>query len=216
MPDIDVDFCIRGRDQVIRYVKEKYGADKVAQIATFGRSRRRRRSRMSAVPWAYPSPKPIRSRSLSRTEAGLRLFSRRIAQNGAAARLTGENRRARQNAHRSCDAARRSDAAFFDARRRRGAVESAAGRIPPLYVDKEGGIVTQFDMSVRRENRPDQIRFLGLKTLTLLHDCVKLIEKSKAVKLDLNNLPLDDKSTYKTLVRGQHHGRVPVGEHGHP
>ncbi|HEX2386136.1 MAG TPA: DNA polymerase III subunit alpha, partial [Candidatus Binatia bacterium] len=203
MPDIDVDFCIRGRDQVIRYVKEKYGADKVAQIATFGTLKAKAAikdvgralglsfAEADSIAKLIPAPKQgfdyslaeslkmePRLASLVKTDARVKTLI------DHAMRLEGLTR------HSSTHAA--------------GVVLSNLPLVEylPLYVDKEGGIVTQFDMSCVEKIGLIKFDFLGLKTLTLLHDCVKLIEKSKAVKLDLNNLPLDDKSTYKTLCAG--------------
>ncbi|HYT55999.1 MAG TPA: DNA polymerase III subunit alpha, partial [Verrucomicrobiae bacterium] len=72
----------------------------------------------------------------------------------------------------------------------------------PLFVDKEGGIVTQFDMSCVEKIGLVKFDFLGLKTLTLIHDCLKLIDATLGEKIDVNRLPLDDKKTYKTLCNG--------------
>jgi DNA polymerase-3 subunit alpha len=72
----------------------------------------------------------------------------------------------------------------------------------PLFVDKEGGIVTQFDMGSVEKIGLVKFDFLGLKTLTFIHDCVKLIETTRDVKLDLEHLPLDDKKTYRLLCNG--------------
>ncbi|MGH7809507.1 MAG: DNA polymerase III subunit alpha, partial [Candidatus Binatia bacterium] len=72
----------------------------------------------------------------------------------------------------------------------------------PLFVDKEGGIVTQYEMSWVEKIGLVKFDFLGLKTLTLLHDCLKLIEVTSGDKIDLNRLPLDDKKTYRTLCNG--------------
>jgi DNA polymerase-3 subunit alpha len=203
MPDIDVDFCIRGRDQVIRYVKEKYGADKVAQIATFGTLKAKAAikdvgralglsfAEADAIAKLIPAPKQgfdyslaeslkmePRLASLVKTDARVKTLI------DHAMRLEGLTR------HSSTHAA--------------GVVLSNLPLVEylPLYVDKEGGIVTQFDMSCVEKIGLIKFDFLGLKTLTLLHDCVKLIEKSKGVSVDLNNLPLDDKGTYKTLCSG--------------
>jgi DNA polymerase-3 subunit alpha len=72
----------------------------------------------------------------------------------------------------------------------------------PLFVDKEGGIVTQFDMGSVEKIGLVKFDFLGLKTLTLIHDCLKLIEDSQGLKIDLQHLTLDDKKTYRLLCNG--------------
>jgi DNA polymerase-3 subunit alpha len=72
----------------------------------------------------------------------------------------------------------------------------------PLFVDKEGGIVTQFDMGSVEKIGLVKFDFLGLKTLTLIHDCLKLIETSRGVKIDIGDLPLDDKTVFRLLCAG--------------
>ncbi|HEX9445089.1 MAG TPA: DNA polymerase III subunit alpha, partial [Candidatus Binatia bacterium] len=203
MPDIDVDFCIRGRDQVIRYVKEKYGADKVAQIATFGTLKAKAAikdvgralgfsfAETDAIAKLIPAPKQGFDHSLSESIkmeprlAGLIKTDPRVKNLiDHALRLEGLTR------HSSTHAS--------------GVVLSNLPLVEylPLYVDKEGGIVTQFDMSSVEKIGLIKFDFLGLKTLTLLHDCLELILKTRQVTLDLNNLPLDDKKTYKLLCSG--------------
>jgi len=72
----------------------------------------------------------------------------------------------------------------------------------PLFVDKEGGIVTQFDMGSVEKIGLVKFDFLGLKTLTLIHDCLKLIDESQGVKVDVPHLALNDKKTYRLLCDG--------------
>jgi DNA polymerase-3 subunit alpha len=203
MPDIDVDFCIRGRDQVIRYVKEKYGADKVAQIATFGTLKAKAAikdvgralgfsfAEADAIAKLIPAPKQGFDYSLAESIkmeprlAGLMKSDPRVKELiDHAMRLEGLTR------HSSTHAA--------------GVVLSNLPLVEylPLYLDKEGGIVTQFDMSSVEKIGLIKFDFLGLKTLTLLADCLRLIQKSRDVTIDLNNLPLDDKKTYKLLCSG--------------
>src|SRR5262249_61093254 len=66
----------------------------------------------------------------------------------------------------------------------------------PLLVDKEGGIVNQFDMGSVEKIGLVKFDFLGLKTLTLIYDCLKLIETTREVNVYLEHLPLDDEQTY--------------------
>ena len=203
MPDIDVDFCIRGRDQVIRYVKEKYGADKVAQIATFGTLKAKAAikdvgralgfsfAETDAIAKLIPAPKQGFDYSLAQAlkmEPRLQSLvqSDTRVQNliNHALRLEGLTR------HASTHAA--------------GVVLSNLPLVDylPLFVDKEGGIVTQFDMSSVEKIGLIKFDFLGLKTLTLITDCIKLIQASRGVSVDLESLPLDDKTTYRVLCSG--------------
>ena len=203
MPDIDVDFCIRGRAQVIQYVKDKYGADRVAQIATFGTLKAKAAikdvgralglsfAETDAIAKLIPAPKQGFDYPLTesmkmepRLPELMKSDSRVKTLIEHALRLEGLVR------HASTHAA--------------GVVLSNLPLVDhlPLFVDKEGGIVTQFDMSCVEKIGLVKFDFLGLKTLTLIHDCLKLIETTKGVKIDLQRLPLDDKKTYRLLCNG--------------
>ncbi len=203
MPDIDVDFCIRGRSKVIQYVKDKYGSDKVAQIATFGTLKAKAAIRdvgralgfsfaeTDAIAKLIPAPKQGFDYPLSeaiRMEPrlqGLVKSDPRIKNLiDHALRLEGLTR------HASTHAA--------------GVVLSKLPLVDylPLFVDKEGGIVTQFGMESVEKIGLIKFDFLGLKTLTLLHDCLKLIKAGREVEIDLNRLPLDDKKSYQLLCSG--------------
>jgi DNA polymerase III subunit alpha len=203
MPDIDVDFCIRGRAQVIHYVKEKYGADRVAQIATFGTLKAKAAikdvgralgfsfAEADAIAKLIPAPKQGFDHSLTeamkmepRLPEMIKSDPRVKTLMDHALRLEGLVR------HASTHAA--------------GVVLSNLPLVDhlPLFVDKEGGIVTQYEMSWVEKIGLVKFDFLGLKTLTLIHDCLKLIEIGHGIKVDLDHLPLDDKKTYRTLCQG--------------
>ena len=203
MPDIDVDFCIRGRAQVIQYVKDKYGADRVAQIATFGTLKAKAAikdvgralgfSFAEADSIAKLIPAPKQGFDYPLTEA-MKMEPRlgELMKNDVrvktlmdhALRLEGLVR------HASTHAA--------------GVVLSNLPLVEhcPLFVDKDGGIVTQYEMTWVEKIGLVKFDFLGLKTLTLIHDCLTLIEAARGVKVDIDRLPLDDKKTYKTLCQG--------------
>jgi DNA polymerase-3 subunit alpha len=203
MPDIDVDFCIRGRAQVIQYVKDKYGADRVAQIATFGtlKAKAAIRDVGRALGFSFAEtdmiakliPAPKQGFDYPLTES-MKMEPRlpELMKNDPrvktlidhALRLEGLVR------HASTHAA--------------GVVLSNLPLVDhlPLFVDKEGGIVTQFDMSCVEKIGLVKFDFLGLKTLTLIHDCLKLIDVTRGEKIDLNRLALDDRKTYQTLCNG--------------
>ncbi|MCH8301746.1 MAG: DNA polymerase III subunit alpha, partial [Proteobacteria bacterium] len=203
MPDIDVDFCIHGRDQVIRYVKEKYGPDKVAQIATFGTLKAKAAVRdvgralgfsfaeTDAIAKLIPAPKQGFDYALAdaikmepRLQGLMKSDPRVQKLIDHALRLEGLTR------HASTHAA--------------GVVLSNLPLVEylPLYLDKEGGIVTQFDMGSVEKIGLIKFDFLGLKTLTLIHNCLKLIQASRGIEIDVNNLRLDDKKSYRLLCSG--------------
>ena len=203
MPDIDVDFCIRGRAQVIQYVKDKYGADRVAQIATFGTLKAKAAikdvgralgfsfAEADAIAKLIPAPKqgfdyPLQEsiKMEPRLQELIKGDQRVQTLIGHALRLEGLVR------HASTHAA--------------GVVLSNLPLVDhlPLFVDKEGGIVTQFDMGSVEKIGLVKFDFLGLKTLTLIHDCLKLIDESQGVKVDIPHLALNDKKTYRLLCDG--------------
>jgi DNA polymerase III subunit alpha len=203
MPDIDVDFCIRGRAQVIQYVKDKYGADRVAQIATFGTLKAKAAikdvgralgfsfAEADAIAKLIPAPKQGFDHPLTeamkmepRLPELMKSDPRVKTLMDHALRLEGLVR------HASTHAA--------------GVVLSNLPLVDhlPLFVDKEGGIVTQYEMSWVEKIGLVKFDFLGLKTLTLIHDCLKLIEATRGETVDIDHLPLDDKKTYRTLCQG--------------
>ncbi|MGH7827550.1 MAG: DNA polymerase III subunit alpha [Candidatus Binatia bacterium] len=203
MPDIDVDFCIRGRAKVIQYVKDKYGSDRVAQIATFGTLKAKAAikdvgralglsfAETDSIAKLIPAPKQGFDYPLTesikmepRLSELIKSDSRIKTLFDHALRLEGLTR------HASTHAA--------------GVVLSNLPLVDhlPLFVDKEGGVVTQFDMGSVEKIGLVKFDFLGLKTLTLIYDCLKLIEITREVRVDLQRLPLDDKKTYRLLCNG--------------
>jgi DNA polymerase III subunit alpha len=203
MPDIDVDFCIRGRAQVIQYVKDKYGADRVAQIATFGTLK------------AKAAIKDV-GRALGFSFAETDMIAKLIPapKQGFDYPLT-ESMKMEPRLPELMKSDPRVKTLIEHALRLEGLVRHASthaagvvlSNLPlvdhlPLFVDKEGGIVTQFDMNCVEKIGLVKFDFLGLKTLTLIHDCLKLIDVTRGEKIDLNRLSLDDKKTYQTLCNG--------------
>lgn len=202
MPDIDMDFCIRGRDEVIRYVTEKYGADRVAQIITFGKMQAkaviRDVGRALHIPYAdvdriaklVPSVLNITLEQAIKMEkrlADLEHGSSKERQLLKISRaLEGLNR------HASIHAA--------------GVVVAnhPLVRHLPLALGQNGEVVTQYDMTFVEKLGLIKFDFLGLKTLTVIDNAVKIINRDRAPdnRLDINALPLDDLKTYEILVAG--------------
>ena len=201
MPDIDVDFCINGREQVIKYVVEKYGSDRVAQIATFGTLKAKaaikdvgRALGMSyaetdRVAQLVPAPRQGFDYPLSeaiKMEPKLAEYAAGEGQQliDLALKLEGLTR------HSSTHAA--------------GVVigDRPLDELLPMMVDKDGNDVTQYSMTYVEKVGLVKFDFLGLKTLTVLHTAIRIIEESRGVKLDLNTLPLEDQKTYTLLAGG--------------
>ena len=205
MPDIDVDFCAEHRDEIIRYVTEKYGADKVAQIGTFGTMSSKAVikdvGRVLGLPYSevdrlskmIPS---FRGKVFSIEEAvnKVKEIKDRLSENKQLAEVV-ELAKSLENMvrHSSTHAA--------------GIVisnEPIADYIP-LYKGSKDEIVTQFDMSSIEKLGYVKFDFLGLKTLTIIDKAVKYIrenqEKSEEV-FNLDKIPLDDPKVYTLLSEG--------------
>ena len=222
MPDIDIDFSIRGRDRVIRYVQGKYGKDSVAQIITFGKMKPRAATRDAArvlgLDYATGDrlakliPEPIMGRSPS--------FDDCLA-SGTELRNAYESD---QQAQQIVDVARGLEDIV-----RNNSIHAAAvviadrplTEIVPLQLaedrggadtngDAENGgrpdrvykTVTQYSMGPIEEIGLLKMDFLGLRTLDVLESAVEIIERSGGERIDLANLPLDDPKTYDMLARG--------------
>ncbi|MGH7037472.1 MAG: DNA polymerase III subunit alpha, partial [Stellaceae bacterium] len=202
MPDFDIDFCQDRRDEVIRYVQDKYGPDRVAQIITFGKLQARAVLRdvgrvlglsygqvdrlCKLVPNNPAHPVSLaqaiaREPLLQEQRDGDEVIGRLIA---IALKLEGLNR------HASTHAA--------------GIVigDRPLAELVPLSRDPRSGMaVTQFNMKWVEPAGLVKFDFLGLKTLTVLARCVDLLA-ARGVALDLSNLPLDDPLTFELLSRG--------------
>jgi DNA polymerase III subunit alpha len=203
MPDFDIDFCETRREEVIRYVQQKYGRDQVAQIITFGRLKARavlkdtgRVLQMSygqvdrlaklipnlpADPWTLDRALNGVSELASeyRSDAQIkRLFD-------LAMKLEGLPR------HSSTHAA--------------GVVigDRPLSQLVPLYRDPRSDMpVTQFDMKYAEAAGLVKFDFLGLKTLSVLRKACDLIEAREGVRPDLDTLEWDDEGVYKLLQKG--------------
>jgi len=204
MPDIDVDFCFERRDEVLDYVRKKYGDDHVAQIITFGTIKGKQAirdvGRVLGLSFAetdkivklYPAPKQGRDFPLADAlEMEPRLKAERKLHPDLfnyAFKLEGLLRHASRHAAGVVI----SDQPLTD--------------LVPLYVDKERDeaalAITQYSMKGVEEIGLIKFDFLALKNLTLIADTLALIKAGGKAPPDLNRLRLDDADTYKMLSRG--------------
>jgi DNA polymerase-3 subunit alpha len=204
MPDIDVDFCFERRDEVLTYVRKKYGDDRVAQIITFGTIKGKQAIRdvgrvlglsfgeTDQIVKLYPAPKQGRDFPLKDAlEMEPRLKEAQAKYPDLfnyAFKLEGLLRHASRHAAGVVIA----DVPLAD--------------IVPLYVDKERNedsvSITQYSMKGVEEIGLIKFDFLALKNLTLIRDTLDLIKASGATPPDLNQLRLDDVDSYRLLTRG--------------
>ncbi|NPU83054.1 MAG: DNA polymerase III subunit alpha [Syntrophaceae bacterium] len=206
MPDIDIDFCQEGRDEIIRYVTDKYGHDRVAQIITFGQMKAKAVIRdvgralnipygeVDAIAKLVPNvlnitlDKAIQDEARLQDEAKKSEKVRKLLQLSRS--LEGLNR------HASTHAA--------------GVVISDVPLVErvPLYRSPKGddSVVTQYAMKDLQDIGLTKFDFLGLKTLTVIQNCLHFMEEGRGIHLNIEDLPLDDPKTYELLGRGDTDG----------
>ncbi len=202
MPDFDIDFCQERRDEVIRYVQEKYGRDRVAQIITFGtlqaRAALRDVGRVLQMPYGqvdricklvpYNPANPV---SLGEAIEGEPLLQKMRAEDPTVGRLM--------------DIAQKLEGLYRHASTHAAGVvigDRPLDEIVALYRDPRSDMpVTQFSMKFVEQAGLVKFDFLGLKTLTVLALAQSLVRR-RVPDFDIGSIPLDDRPTYDMLTRG--------------
>ncbi len=204
MPDIDIDFCEARRGEVIDYVTERYGRDNVAQIITFGtmkaRAVTRDVGRVLDVP--YADVDRIAKMIPATLDATIDKALEEVPQLRDAAE-------ADPRIGHLLDVAKRLEGVSRHASTHAAGVVIAPKPLTeflPLYRGSRGEITTQYPMKDIEDIGLLKMDFLGLRTLTLLDNCVKLIEKQLGEKIELDRLPLADTKTYQLFADGQTFG----------
>jgi len=204
MPDIDIDFCYERRPEVIEYVTNKYGKENVAQIITFGtmqaRAAIRDVGRVMGVPYAdvdkiaklIPPDPNINLVEALKIEPQL---SQLCAQDETARKII-ETAKVLEglSRHASTHAA--------------GVVisDKPLTEYVPLFKTSDGQITTGFSMDGIAKIGLLKMDFLGLRTLTVISEAVKLIKKTRGIEIDINKIPFEDKETYALLGRANSFG----------
>jgi DNA polymerase III subunit alpha len=226
MPDIDIDFSVRGRERVIRYVAEKYGRESVAQIITFGKMAPRAATRDAArvLGFDYGTgdrlakqiPEPILGRNPSFEEC---------LKEGQELRKTYDSE---PDAKRILDVAQGLEGII-----RNNSIHAAAvviadrplQEIVPLQLaedrsapaasgngngngngsgkaERQYKIVTQYSMGPIEEIGLLKMDFLGLRNLDVIEDAAEIIRRSRGIEVDMSAIPMDDAKTFEMLTRG--------------
>ena len=203
MPDIDIDFCIHGRADVIRHVTELYGRDSVCQIITFGTmaSKAAVKDVGRAMDMPYPEvekiakmlPPPVRGRNVSIAQALEQVpeLKKEVETNPKIAELIEVAQRLEGCArHSSVHAA--------------GVVISPKplDELVPIAVSSKSEITTQYEMFDLEKTGMVKMDFLGLTTLTIIAECLKSIKENLGVEIDWNDVSLEDKRTYQLFADG--------------
>jgi DNA polymerase-3 subunit alpha len=211
MPDIDIDFDERGRADVIRYVTQKWGSDKVAQIITYGTIKAKAAikdsTRVLGFPYALGDritkafPPAVMGKDIPL--AGI--FDEDYPRYGEAGDLRNlYNTEA--EVKQIIDTAKGIEGLIRQAGVHAAGVimsaEPLTDHIPVWTRHTDGAVITQFDYPTCEGLGLLKMDFLGLRNLTIMADAVKAIEANRGVTIDLLSLPLDDKPTYELLTRG--------------
>ncbi|MCM8783741.1 MAG: DNA polymerase III subunit alpha [Candidatus Omnitrophica bacterium] len=204
MPDMDIDFCYERRQEVIDYVVRKYGKECVAQIVTFGtmmaRAVVRDVGRALNMPYGevdkiaklIPHDPNINLQQALKIEPQLHYLYKNDSQVhkliDIALSLEGLTR------HISTHAA--------------GVViaEKPLTEYIPLCKMGDGQIITGYSMDALEKMGLLKIDFLGLRTLTVINETIKIIQRARNISLDINNIPMDDKKTFRVLQKGETSG----------
>ena len=216
MPDIDIDFSVRGRERVMRYVADKYGRESVAQIVTFGKMFPRQATRDAARVLGFDYgigdrlakliPDPIMGRSPSFEEClkgGQPL--RKACDEEAQARQIVEVAQGLEGIVRN-SSIHAAAVVIAD----RPLTDIVPLQLADAGVDENGErqfrTVTQFSMDPIGEIGILKMDFLGLRNLDVIEDALDIIERSTGERPDMTTLPLDDLRTYEMLARGDSTG----------
>lgn len=197
MPDIDTDFCIEKRGQVIDYVVKKYGEDKVCQIITFNTLAARNAFKSVARVFGIEYAKSNKTASL-------------IDDTIDGSMIEGSELKNLYDT--DAEIKRVIDTAKCVEGLKCGFGMHAAGviisykpldQIVPVQPSKEGIIITQYHREILEKLKLLKMDFLGLRNLTMIHKTCKLVKQCQGIDVDINHIPLDDKPTYDMLCRGE-------------
>lgn len=196
MPDLDIDFSDTGREEVINYVREKYGRENVADIITYGTIMAKTALKDVGRVLGFPASDMNKLTKLIENTT----LEESITNNPEIKKIYNSDKKYKQ----LFDIAKK-----IEGLKRHTGVH-AAGKViteKPVYkyvplAQREGVVTTQYDGETLTELGLLKIDFLGLRTLSVIHNTIKLIKK-KEKNFDIDNIPLDDPKTYELLCEGK-------------
>jgi DNA polymerase-3 subunit alpha len=205
MPDIDTDFCIQRRDEVIDYVTEKYGKARVAQIITFNRMTSKAVLKDVARVLDIPYAESDRMAKMIPVARGKPAKLKVMISDDTPAPEFKEKYDKDPQTQKWLDMAMR-----IEGMNKTFGVHAAGvviskdplDEIVPLQRNNDGQVITQYYMEDVEALGLLKMDFLGLKNLTMIQKAVELVEADKGETIDLDNLPMDDPATFKLLERG--------------
>jgi len=204
MPDIDIDFCFERRQEVIDYVVRKYGADRVAQIVTFGtlaaRGVIRDVGRVMDLPYAFVD-------SISKmipTELNITL-EKALTMNGELKALYEKDPQVKE----LIDMSKRLEGLPRHSSMHAAGVvicQKSVDEYVPLSLGSDGSVTTQFVMTTLEELGLLKMDFLGLRTLTVIQNAVQLVEKNTGKVIDMEHIDYNDKAVLDSIGTGKTDG----------
>jgi DNA polymerase-3 subunit alpha len=216
MPDIDIDFDDEGRGKVMQYVIEKYGANQVAQIITYGtmaaKSSIRDTARVLDLPLNEADHIAKLIPNMSKLAKIFGKSEKELAQKFRSEELDKVNQLLNISEGEDLQAETVNQARVLEGSVRNTGIHACGVIITPgditeyvpIATAKDSDLyVTQFDNSVVESAGLLKMDFLGLKTLTLIKDTVKIVKAKHGIELDPENFPLDDERTYELFQRGE-------------
>ena len=206
MPDFDIDFCVKGRDQVIDYVRQKYGGEKwwtrIAQIATYDRMAARSVVRDVGRVLGIPYSETDRVAKLIPYGWGLKVAAEKVAE-------LKVMRESDPEIQQLIEIGLRLEGLTRNASTHAAGVviapDSLSAHVPLLRLG-EGEFVTQFDMGDVEAVGLLKFDFLGLRNLTLIDEAREALSKYASVEICLESIPLDDAATFEMLCEGKTSG----------
>lgn len=204
MPDIDVDFCFERRQEVIDYVVEKYGSDRVVQIVTFGTMAAkgviRDVGRVMDLPYAFvDSIAKMIPKELNIT------LNRALSMNPELKKLYQED----DQVHELIDMSKRLEGLPRHTSMHAAGVvisQKSVDEYVPLSLGSDGSVVAQFTMTTLEELGLLKMDFLGLRTLTVIQDAARLASESAGERIDINQIDYDDKRVLESIGTGKTDG----------
>jgi DNA polymerase-3 subunit alpha len=215
-PDIDADFADNRRDEVLAYVTEKYGHDKVAQICTFGTmlARGSVRDVGRALGYAYDFVDAI-AKLIPMGSQGFPMTLDRALEETPDLKKRYDTE---AEVRRVIDVARQIEGCSRHVSIHAAGVvisPTALTDFTPLQIDtREGKTITQYEMKSVESAGLVKMDFLGIRNLSILGDAVRLVEATKGTKVDVERLPLDDRKTFELLARGHTMGTFQLNGDG--
>ena len=204
MPDIDVDFCFERRQEVIDYVVRKYGTDRVVQIVTFGtmaaRGVIRDVGRVMDLPYAFVDT----IAKMIPTELNITL-DKALNANGDLRRMYEEDEQVRE----LIDMSRRLEGLPRHTSMHAAGVvisQKAIDEYVPLSLGSDGSVTTQFTMTTLEELGLLKMDFLGLRTLTVIQNAVRLAQKSSGKRINMDAIDYNDKQVLDSIGSGKTDG----------